>query len=174
MSSKRAQKAKKRVQREARRQRRRARAAAGAEHQQAQATLQPASRIVTAPAALAPYKVSQRQTAAVANPLIGYLVHDGVRTLCDGDGCIIAGSRAKICQIRDRFGSRLSAMQIVQPAPFSDIWDGLQRGGAYCFDEEAYGRFLEPARRHGIPVTEQDFSDPGPLGLHFVRVQWFR
>jgi hypothetical protein len=173
MGSKRGKKAKKRAQREARRQTRRARAGAGADHQEA-STQKPASPIVAAPEALAPYMVPQRETAAVGNPLIGYLVHDGVRTLCDGDGCIIAGSRAKIRQIRDRFGPRLSAMQIIQPAPFSDIWEGMQRGGAYCFDEEAYGRFLQPARRHGMPVTEQDFSDPGPLGMHFVRVQWFR
>jgi hypothetical protein len=24
-----------------------------------------------------------------------------------------------------------------------------------------------------MPLTEQDFSDPGPLGMHFVRVQRF-
>ena len=155
MGSKRAQKAKKRAKRQARRQTRRARSDASGDQ-------------------LAPFVVPSQETAAMNNPLIGYLVHDGVATMCDGDGCIIAGSRAKICQIRDRFGPRLSAMQIIQPAPFSDIWDGLQRGGAYCFDEEAYGRFLDPARRHGLPLTEEDFSDPGPLGMHFVRVQLFK
>lgn len=172
MGSKRAKKAKKRAQREARRQTRRARAGAGVDHQEA-SVQKPASPIHAASAELAPYLAPQQKTADAGNPLIGYLVHDGVRTLCDGDGCIIAGSRAKICQIRDRFGPRLSAMQIIQPAPFSDIREGMQRGGAYCFDEEAYGRFLGPAQRCGIPVTEQDFSDPGPLGMHFVRVQWF-
>ena len=45
--------------------------------------------------------------------------------------------------------------------------------GAIRFDEEAYGRFLEPGRRLGMPLTDEDFSDPGPLGMHFVRVQLF-
>ncbi len=170
MTSKRGQKAKKRAKREARRQTRRARS--GTDQQPATAR-RPVSPIMTAPEELAPYMAPTQDTAAEGNPLIGYLVHDGLRTLCDGDGCVIAGSRAKIRQIRDRFGACFSAMQIIQPAPFSDIFDGMQRGGAYCFDEEAYGRFLEPARRHGLPVTEQDFSDPGPLGMHFVRVQLF-
>ena len=173
MGSKRAQKAKKRAQREARRQTRRAQK--GTDGYQQRANVQrPVSPIVTAAEELAPYIASTQNSAAEGNPLIGYLVHDGLRTLCDGDGCVIAGSRAKIRQVRDRFGACFSAMQIIQPAPFSDIWDGMQRGGAYCFDEEAYGRFLGPARRCGIPVTEQDFSEPGPLGMHFVRVQLFR
>jgi hypothetical protein len=171
MGSKRTQKAKKRAQREARRQTRRLRSGAGEDRQEANATEKPASLIVTAPEELDPYMAPQPETAAVSNPLVGYLVHDGVRTLCDGDGCIIAGSRAKIRQIRDRIGSRFSAMRTIQPAPFSDIWEGMQRGGAYCFDEEAYGRFLRPAQRAGLPLTAQDFSDPGPLGMHFVRVQ---
>jgi hypothetical protein len=24
-----------------------------------------------------------------------------------------------------------------------------------------------------MPLKEEDFSDPGPHGMHFVRVQWF-
>ena len=146
MGSKRAQKAQKRTQRQAKRQTRRAHSVVKAE------------------------KKAEKK-AALRDPRIGYLVHDGVRTLCDGDGCIITGSRDKIRQIRDRFG-RFAKMKTIQLAPFSDIWAGMRRGGAYCFDEEAYGRFLEPARAVGLMLTEEDFSDPGPLGMHFVRVQW--
>ena len=43
-------------------------------------------------------------------------------------------------------------------------------GGAYCFDEEAYGHFLPPAQAAGLPLVEEDFSDPGPTGIHLVRV----
>ena len=171
MGSKRGQKAKKRAKREARSQARRARSGAGEDRQEATATKTPTSPIVTAPEELDPYMAPQREAVAEKSSVVGYLVHDGVRTLCDGDGCIIAGSRAKIRRIRDRIGSRFSTMRTIQAATFSDIWEGMQRGGAYCFDEEAYGRFLRPAQRAGLPLTAQDFSDPGPLGMHFVRVQ---
>ena len=41
------------------------------------------------------------------------------------------------------------------------------------FDQQAYGRFLGPAQRAGLPVQQEDFSDPGPTGIHLVRVQVF-
>lgn len=144
MGSKRAQKAKKRAQREARRQTRRA---------QRQAT---------------PERQSQR---VAENPLIGYLAHNGAMVLCDGDACVIAGSRRRLQEIIQRFGTRFADMRTIQPAPFFDILDGMRRGSTYCFDEEAYGRFLEPGRRIGLALTDEDFSDPGPLGMHFVPVQ---
>ena len=108
-----------------------------------------------------------------ADLLIGYLARNGPHFLCDGDGCIVAGSRTKLREILHRSGPALAHMRTVQTARFSEILTGMQLGGAYCFDEEAYGRFLEPGRRMGIPLTDEDFSDPGPLGMHFVRVQWF-
>ena len=58
----------------------------------------------------------------------------------------------------------------IRPTTFSEIWRGIELGGAYCFDEEAYGRFLPPAQDAGLPLVEEDFSDPGPTGIHLVRV----
>jgi hypothetical protein len=95
-----------------------------------------------------------------------------LHVLCDGDGCIIAGSREKLQDIIRRSGPAGARMDTIQSATFSEILAGMQLGGAYCFDEEAYGRFLEPGRQLGMPLTNEDFSDPGPLGMHFVRVQW--
>jgi hypothetical protein len=43
-------------------------------------------------------------------------------------------------------------------------------GGAYAFDEQAYGRFLPEAQQAGLPLVEEDFSDPGPTGIHLVRI----
>ena len=59
----------------------------------------------------------------------------------------------------------------IQPARFAHICQCLQLGAAYCFDEAAYGVFLPLAQQVGLPLGEADFSDPGPTGLHFVRVQ---
>jgi hypothetical protein len=59
----------------------------------------------------------------------------------------------------------------IQPARLGHVWQAMQLGGAYAFDETAYRAFLPHARRLGLELEEQDFSDAGPTGLHFVRVQ---
>jgi len=53
-----------------------------------------------------------------------------------------------------------------------EILTGIGQGGAYAFDELAYGRFLTPAQQEGLPIGPEDFSEPGPIGLHFVRVEF--
>jgi len=95
--------------------------------------------------------------------------------ICDGDACIVAGSPEKMRQIVKRIdGGQGGSQYTIQATGFQHLFQCMNLfGAAYCFDEEAYGRFLEPARRHGMPLTEEDFSDPGPLGMHFVRVQRF-
>lgn len=105
------------------------------------------------------------------DPLIGYLAHSGINIICDGDGCIIAGSKSRMVEIIRRM-QRLDSTTAyeIQPVRFSAILDGYLRGGAYCFDETAYGRFLKPGRQAGMALAEEDFSDPGPTGLHFVRI----
>ncbi len=52
------------------------------------------------------------------------------------------------------------------------IMTGLRRGAAYCFDEQAYNRFLPLAQMEGLSLGPEDFSDPGPHGVHLLRVQW--
>lgn len=108
---------------------------------------------------------------AERNPQIGYFAYRGMQTVCDGDGCVIAGSREQMATVLERLGLQGFT---VRPTTFSEILAGLRRGGAYCFDEQAYGRLLGPAQKAGLPLSEEDFSDPGPTGLHFVRVQLFR
>ncbi len=96
--------------------------------------------------------------------------------ICDGDACIVAGSPEQNAAASWQSHPRTKCIAIHDSSAttFEHIRQCMQFfGAAYCFDEEAYGRFLGPAQRCGIPVTEQDFSDPGPLGMHFVRVQWF-
>lgn len=100
---------------------------------------------------------------------IGYFAVCGMNVVCDGDGCIIAGSAEKLTRIIQRHDEDLRAYDI-RPTTISKIWQGIELGGAYCFDEEAYGRFLPPAQDAGLPLVEEDFSDPGPTGIHLVRV----
>ena len=114
----------------------------------------------------------QSQDAA-QDPLIGYVACDGLYCLCDGDGCVVAGSREKLQEILRRSGPGAEQRYKIQAAGFAQIMSAIEYfGAAYCFDEEAYGRSPGARSRMGMPLEDQDFSDPGPLGMHFVRVQW--
>ena len=178
MGSKRAQKAKKRAKREARRQTRRARRLAAPEKASTIVTLpEAASAIETAPEVVstiiaAPEKTSTT-AATLADPFIGYVASDGLQVACEGDACIVVGSRKRMQRILDRFGDRFPGMNIIQATGFGQIARGMEIGEAYCFDEDAYAQFLGPAQRLGMPVADRDFSDPGPMGLHLARVQQF-
>jgi hypothetical protein len=128
-------------------------------------------------------KRRRRQAAAASgpqpfgqpDPFIGYVACDGLYCLCDGDGCVVAGSRQKMQNTLRRAGPGAQHRYKIQAARFAQIMSAIEYfGAAYCFDEEAYGRFLAPARGRGMPLQDEDFSDPGPLGMHFVRVQQLR
>ena len=106
---------------------------------------------------------------------IGYLAHNNVAPLCDGDSCVIIGSRGRMKRHAERSG--LSPVTI-QAADFASIADGLRRGGAYSFDEQAFRRFFPLAQVAGFPIADQDFSIAPPPGvlpdaLHLVRIQFF-
>lgn len=105
--------------------------------------------------------------------LVGYLAHNDVNPLCDGDSCVILGSRGRMKRHVKR--SSLSPIRI-QEADFESIADGLRSGGAYSFDEQAFRQFFPLAQAAGFPICDQDFSiapPPGvaPDGLHLVRIQ---
>ena len=102
--------------------------------------------------------------------IIGYFAFRGMEAVCDGDGCIIAGSSEKMAQLIQRRLGQTNEGYAIRATSFSEIFSGMQQGGVYCFDEESYGRFLPMAQARGLPVKEADFSDPGPLGVHLVRV----
>ena len=102
--------------------------------------------------------------------MIGYFASWQMQAVCDGDGCIIAGSLEKMRRIVQRLDRGVQRYRFCRTT-FTEIQGGLEMGGAYCFDEEAYGRFLTPAQAAGIRLEAQDFSDPGPTGIHLVRIQ---
>ena len=111
-----------------------------------------------------------RRLGAVAqrDPVVGFVALQQREAFCDGDALIVAGSPEALQPMLARATPR--SWQI-QPARFAHIWQCLQLGAAYCFDEAAYRVFLPLAQQAGLPLGEEDFSDPGPTGLHFVRVQ---
>lgn len=110
----------------------------------------------------------RRGLGATNDAVLGFVAVNQVGGLCDGDALIVAGSRRALEALIAKSPARRWE---IQPARFGHVWQGMQLGGAYAFDETAYRAFLPHARRVGLELDEQDFSDPGPTGLHFVRVQ---
>lgn len=109
--------------------------------------------------------------------LIGYIAALQLNVLCDGDACIVIGSKFKFRshlannpQTRDRG-------YVLKKAWFDHILTGLQYGAPYAFDEEAYRLFQPLAQRAGMHLQPEDFSTPPPQDtpqppIHLVRVQW--
>ena len=104
--------------------------------------------------------------------MIGWFAVAGLNALCDGDACVIGGSQEAMRRIVARRTTRVAPAFTIKKTTVGEIMTGLRLGAAYCFDEEAYNRFFPLAQVEGLNLGAQDFSDPGPHGLHFLRVQW--
>jgi len=104
--------------------------------------------------------------------VIGWFAFAGPNILCDGDACVIAGSQEAMRRIMARRSTRGAPSLTIKKTRFGEVMTGLSLGAAYCFDEEAYNRFFPLAQREGLSLGPEDFADPGPRGVHLVRVQW--
>jgi len=109
--------------------------------------------------------------------IIGYFSYTNTgEVICDGDACIIAGSEKLMrSYMRDMETSsdEEGIIDKIKKTKFSEIMSGLQQGGAYTFDEEAYKRFYGVAKLNGmndLPTTDF-FSEPSLTRLHFMRMQ---
>jgi hypothetical protein len=102
--------------------------------------------------------------------VIGYFAISAQQDiLCDGDACIIAGTQSALnSYIRSlaepgvEFDNRKTR--------FSEILEGMERGGAYAFDERAYKLFYPLANQHGLKLKPQRFPQT-ESGMHFVVVR---
>lgn len=104
--------------------------------------------------------------------VVGWFACRGMHAVCDGDACVIAGSDKAMRVLVSRAAGGDASAFTVKKTSFGEIMAGLKLGGAYCFDEEAYSRFFPLAQAEGLGLGREDFSDPGPTGVHLVRVQW--
>lgn len=93
-----------------------------------------------------------------------------VNAVCDADACVIAGSEEVMKKYLTTLGSCSEGETTIRKTRFGDILSGMLAGGAYAFDEESYNRFYPLAAKAGLSVGPEDFSDPGPSGIHLVRV----
>jgi hypothetical protein len=88
--------------------------------------------------------------------------------ICEDDACLITGSVESMKRFISANGV---AGSVIRSTTFSEIHRGMILGSAYCFDEQAYQRFLEPGRAAGMQLADEDVSDPGPTGTHLLIVR---
>lgn len=107
-----------------------------------------------------------------ATKVIGYFAYTSKNVFCDGDACIIADSEGQM-----KFYLKQMPMgngqDIIRKTRFSEIIEGLRRGGAYAFDELSYNKFFELAMLNGmekLPLAKEFFSEP-TVKMHFIRIQ---
>jgi len=116
----------------------------------------------------------QRQRRSQSrDTLVGYTARQGMNVVCDEQACIVAGSRAAMVSILEHHRYD-PADYLIEKATASHLLQGMELGGVYAFDREAYGRFLQPAQSAGLSLGEEDFSDPGPTGIYLARVAYRR
>ena len=115
---------------------------------------------------------------SVAHKVVGYFsCSDRGNVFCDGDACIIAGTAELLHSYIKEMIPNHKKQDIVKKTRFGEIIDGLELGGAYAFDKEAYMAFFSLAEQCGItdlPEPNSFFleSEPSPNGLHFIRIQF--
>jgi hypothetical protein len=114
--------------------------------------------------------MSEVKSQSRASTKIGWVALAPPMALCDGDACVVGGDRQTIDTMRQR--SRPVDWKIFETT-YAEIERGLELGATYAFDEVAYNRFYPLAKAAGYPFSPQDFSDPGPTGIHLVRIQLF-
>jgi len=107
-----------------------------------------------------------------SSAVVGWFACRGMDAVCDGDACVIAGSHKAMRVFVSRAAGGDASAFTVKKTSFGEVMTGLKLGSAYSFDEEAYNRFFPLARQEGLGLGPEDFSEPGPTGVHLVRVQW--
>lgn len=112
---------------------------------------------------------------SVAHRVVGYFSYSITgHVFCDGDACIIAGTEALMYSYIKSMMSHHKEQDIVKKTRFGEVINGLNQGGAYAFDKDAYAKFFSFAEKYGLddlPDPNHFFLEPSPTGLHFIRIQ---
>ena len=110
--------------------------------------------------------------------LIGYIAALQLNVLCDGNACIVIGSKLKFRSHLANNSQTRDKDYVLKKAWFDDILTGIQYGAPYAFDDEAFRLFYPLAQRAGLNLPPPDFNVTPPPdlpqpALHLLRVQWF-
>jgi hypothetical protein len=104
--------------------------------------------------------------------VIGYFAYvPPMNAFCDGDACIVAGSETALRDYIAALNPDDVNKNRVKKTRFGEIMRGIGLGAAYAFDADAYNRFFPLAQEEGLNVGPEDFSQPSPTGMHFVRIE---
>ena len=94
--------------------------------------------------------------------VIGYVAFNREKTdvICDGDACIVAGSKRKMKEYIQHY-STVKDTGIIKKAYFGDIKNVLSLGGAYLLDEESYNLLIKLSNESGLnlQVIENEHRD---------------
>lgn len=112
---------------------------------------------------------------SIAHKSVGYFAHSKKGyAFCDGDACIISGTEALMFSYIKAMLTNNKNKNIVKKTNLGEVISGLERGGAYAFDKEAYLKFFSLAEKYGLhdlPEPNVFFLERSPTGLHFIRIQ---
>jgi hypothetical protein len=116
-----------------------------------------------------------------ADKVIGYFSYtNSGEVTCDGDACVIAGSEELMkTYINKKSGGGSNSdnnKDIIKKTRFGEIINGMNKGGAYAFDKEAFARFLPIAKLNKLHGLPDDCSVPSGQeqpqdGMYFIRIQ---
>jgi hypothetical protein len=110
-----------------------------------------------------------------ADKVIGYFSYSETGVFCDGDACVIAGTKKWMSTYIKQMLPHHNEEKIIKKTRFCEIISGLERGGAYAFDRAAYIQFFSLAQKQGLrdlPAPRQFFLEQSPTGLHFIRIHF--
>jgi hypothetical protein len=107
---------------------------------------------------------------------VGYIAQASqYELLCDGEACVVMGSRLRLKAYLVENAAKLKRDYVIKKAWLADILTGLEYGGEYAFDDEAYKVFRPMAERAGLRVgrEERDRQTPEEMegAIHLVRVK---
>ena len=114
--------------------------------------------------------------SSIDHKIVGYFSFTITgNVFCDGDACIIAGTEKLMYSYIKAMIFDNKEKDIIKKTKFGEIINGLELGGSYAFDKDAYVRFFSLAEKYGLnnlPEPNSFFSEPSPTGLHFIRIQF--
>ncbi|MBI5555349.1 MAG: hypothetical protein HY920_05810 [Elusimicrobia bacterium] len=87
--------------------------------------------------------------------VIGYFAYTSrMDVFCDGEACVIAGSKQAIKEYIAHNSSPQDSSYITKKTRFGEIMRGVNFGAAYCFNQEVYNRFYPLAQKTDFPLRK--------------------
>ncbi len=107
----------------------------------------------------------------IDSKVIGYFAFSSLtEVICEGDACVISGSEQRMRDYATSVSKESSQRTTIKKTRFGEIMKGIGMGAPYAFDEESYNRFYPLAKKMGLDLKEEDFSQT-ETGYHFVVIR---